>query len=338
MIGENKDANLDGERQQRETVGEVSYQRDRNEEVSTKSAEMECDKSSLLMTPKNEVFGSLPTTIFEQMSRLAVQHNAINLGQGFPDKELEGPLSMKEEVWRSMREESNQYPPMMGIQSLREALADHSKKYVGIDLDPSKQILVTNGATEALAAAFLGLLNTDDEVILFSPLYDSYVPMIRRAGARPVVLALKPPQWSLPNLEEILSVITSKTKLIVLNTPHNPTGKVFSLQEMQVLVDVCRQNTQVHVVLDEVYQHLVFPQHAHNSLASTPGMESRCIRIGSAGKTFSFTDFKVGWALGPGEMISSISKAHQFLVFTVNSALQRAVALGLCQENQFYER
>lgn len=285
----------------------------------------------------NVSFASLPTTVFEKMSRLAAENQAINLGQGFPDRELEGPMSMKEEVMRSLNVESNQYPPMMGVPSLRDALAEHSMRYVGVSVDASSEVLVTVGATEALAASFLGLLNAGDEVILFAPLYDSYVPMICRAGAKPVVLRLEPPTWALPDLETILSAVNSRTKLIVLNTPHNPTGKVFSESELNVIADVCRRHKHMCVLLDEVYQHLVFPGHRHISLASLPGMSPRCIRIGSAGKTFSFTDFKVGWALGPSSLISALAKAHQFMVFTVNSALQRSVALGLRQESQFYE-
>jgi aspartate/methionine/tyrosine aminotransferase len=283
----------------------------------------------------NATFCALPTTIFERMSRMAAETGSINLGQGFPDRELEGPASLKNEVFRSMQEESNQYPPMMGVPALHEAIAAHSSRYCGISLDARTQVLVTLGATEALAAAFLGLLNPGDEVLLFAPLYDSYVPMIRRAGGVPKILTLRPPSWDLPTFEEMEAAITRRTKLVVVNTPHNPTGKVLTVTELESIAALCRRH-DLYAVLDEVYQHLVFPGGEHVTLASLDGMVDRCLRIGSAGKTFSFTDFKVGWACGPQDMITAIAKAHQFMTFTVNSALQRAVALGLNQEHDFY--
>jgi aspartate/methionine/tyrosine aminotransferase len=283
----------------------------------------------------NDVFSSLPTTIFEQMSQLAAKHGSINLGQGFPDSELEGPASMKDEVTRSMREESNQYPPMMGIPELRQAIVDSSFNRAKLT---ANNVLVTLGASEALASSFLGLLNQGDEVIVFAPMYDSYIPMIRRAGATPVTVHLSPPNWNF-NVEALKASFTLKTKLIVINTPHNPTGKVFTTAELSTIAECMKLYPSVLAVLDEVYEHHVFPAlgKSHNTLAQFPQLEDRCIRIGSAGKTFSFTDFKVGWAVSANLLLlQAVAKAHQFLTFTVNSALQRAVAWGLQQEQSFY--
>jgi aspartate/methionine/tyrosine aminotransferase len=282
----------------------------------------------------NGTFSSLPTTVFEAMSRLAAEHKSINLGQGFPDTELEGPDRMKDIVTRSLAEESNQYPPMMGLPQLRQAVAQHSERHGGMAVDWTSEVLITVGATEALAAAFLGLLNAGDEVVLFAPLYDSYVPMIRRAGAHPRVINLAPPSWNF-TLQDLDDAFSARTKLVVLNTPHNPTGKVWTRDELESVAAAVRR-TGAYAILDEVYQHLVFPGHDHVSLRSLPGMLDRCLRIGSAGKTFSFTDFKVGWLTGPKILVSAVAKAHQFLTFTVNSALQRAVAHGLEKEEAFY--
>lgn len=282
----------------------------------------------------NDTFSSLPTTIFESMSRLAVEHASVNLGQGFPDNELEGPAAMKSEVSRSMLEETNQYPPLMGVPELRQAIAAHSLRYCGLEVDWRTQVLVTVGATEALAAAFLGLLNPGDEAVVFAPLYDSYVPMIRRAGAVPVTVTLRPPEWTFDPIE-LTAAFTPRTKLVVVNTPHNPTGKVWTEDELHFVAQLTVARN-AYAVLDEVYEHLVFPGSKHVTMRNMPGMTERAIRIGSAGKTFSFTDFKIGWVTGPTPMVSAVTKAHQFLVFTVNSALQRAVAKGLDQHTEFY--
>lgn len=282
----------------------------------------------------NSVFGSLPTTVFEKMSRAAAEHRSLNLGQGFPDRELEGPDSMKIIVTQSMLDYPNQYPPMMGIPELRQAVAAHSARHCDLTVDPASQVLITLGATEALASAFLGLLNPGDEVIVFAPLYDSYIPMIRRSGAIPITIDLHPPTWSIDKAQ-LEAAFSDKTKLIVVNTPHNPTGKVFTSEELGIIASLCLRH-DVYAVLDEVYEHLVYPGTEHRTMRALPGMEDRCIRIGSAGKTFSYTDFKIGWVTGPTAMVGALAKAHQFLTFTVNSALQRAVAHGLENEESFY--
>ncbi|KAI3436192.1 hypothetical protein D9Q98_002247 [Chlorella vulgaris] len=282
----------------------------------------------------NTTFSELPTTVFETMSLLAAKHQSTNLGQGFPDNELEGPASMKELVNSSMYEHSNQYPQLMGLPQLRQAVAAHSERHAGIPVDPQTEVLITVGATEALAAAFLGLLNAGDEVIFFEPSYDSYLPMVRRAGGVPRIVQLQQPNWSI-DAGELEAAFSPATKLLVLNTPHNPTGKVFSLQELQLIAGLCQKHGCL-CLLDEVYEHLVFPGHQHITLRSLPGMHDRCLRIGSAGKTFSFTAWKVGWITGPQALIAAVTKAHQFIVFTVPSAIQRAVAFGLDEEQSFY--
>lgn len=282
----------------------------------------------------NTTFSALPTTIFEVMSRLAAEHQSINLGQGFPDTELEGPSTLKDIVSKSMMAGPNQYPPMMGVPDLRQAVAAHSERYTDIKVDWSTETLITLGATEALASAFLGLLNPGDEVIIFEPVYDSYIPMIRRAGATVVKLQLKPPHWSF-DPAELVAAISTKTKLVVVNTPHNPTGKVFSVEELQLIAGLA-QRYDAYVLLDEVYEHLVFPTSKHITLRQLPDMLDRSFRIGSAGKTFSFTDFKIGWVTGCAPIVTAIAKAHQFLTFTVNSSLQKAVAYGLNNESNFY--
>lgn len=267
----------------------------------------------------NSTFSSLPTTIFEQMSLLAAKHQSTNLGQGFPDNELEGPESMKKVVSSSLYEHSNQYPPLMGLPELRQAVAAHSARHAGIPVDWQAETLVTVGATEALAAAFLGLLDAGDEVIFFEPLYDSYVPMARRAGAIPRIVQLYPPAWSI-DAAELEAAFSPQTKLLVLNTPHNPTGKVFGAEELQLIADLCQKHDCL-CLLDEVYEHLVFPGTRHTSLQSLPGMRERCLRV--------------GWLSGPHDLLAAVTKAHQFLIFTVPSALQRAVAYGLEQEEAF---
>ncbi|KAA6425183.1 MAG: transaminase [Trebouxia sp. A1-2] len=282
--------------------------------------------------PLNDLFTSLPTTIFTVMTNLAIKHKTINLGQGFPDEE--GPDKMKQLVGAATIDQHNQYPPMFGIPELRQAVARHSKAYGGIDVQWDTETLVTVGATEAIAASFLGILNEGDEVIMFDPMYDCYGSMAQRAGGIIKPVKLKVEDWSVDRTH-LQDAFSAKTKLVIVNTPHNPTGKVFSKEDLQFIADLCIQyNT--YVLLDEVYEHLVFEGSQHVSLRSLPGMQERSIRIGSAGKTFSFTAWKIGWVTGPCSLINAIAKAHQFLVFTVPSNLQRAVAYGLDNESSFF--
>lgn len=260
------------------------------------------------------------------MSKLAAAHNSVNLGQGYPDDE--GPDSMKRAAADALHAHHNQYPPMMGLPELRRAVAAHSEREQGIPCDWAAETLVTVGATEGIAAVFMGLCNPGDEVIVFEPLYDSYVGMCRQVGATLVPVQLQPPSWSI-DAAALAAAFSPRTKFVLVNTPHNPTGKVFSRAELELVARLARENG-AYVLSDEVYEHLTFPGAApHVSIRALPGMRARTLRLGSAGKTFSLTAWKVGWVEGPAALLAPCAKAHQFLTFTVPSSLQRAVAAGL---------
>lgn len=284
------------------------------------------------MKSGNTLLSSYGTTVFEVMSRLAVEHQAVNLGQGFPDEE--GPASVKQLAMQALADFPNQYPPMLGLPELRQAVAGHNARFYGLDCDWQREVMVTSGATEALAASLLALIEPGDEVILFEPLYDSYLPMVRRAGGIPKLIRLEPPHWSLPQAE-LAAAFSERTKLILLNTPMNPTGKVFSAEELAFIADLLVQH-DAYALCDEVYEHLVFHGRQHIPLLTLPNMRDRCVRIGSAGKTFSMTGWKVGYLTAAPHLLSVIAKAHQFLVFTTPPNLQRAVAYGLEHEGAWY--
>lgn len=284
------------------------------------------------MKEMNALFSSYGTSVFEVMSRLAMEHDTINLGQGFPDEE--GPESLFEVLRSTTREFPNQYPSMLGVPELRQAVARHNQRFYGIEVDWEREVMVSSGATESLAAAILAILNPGDEVIVFEPLYDSYLPMIARAGAIARIVRLEPPSWDIP-LDALEAVFNDRTKLLLLNNPMNPTGKVFTPEELSVIADLVNRY-DAYVVCDEVYEHLVFDGREHLPLMRLPGMRERCVRIGSAGKTFSMTGWKVGYMTGDAALLSVISKAHQFLVFTTPPNLQRAVAHGLDNEQAWY--
>jgi aspartate/methionine/tyrosine aminotransferase len=284
------------------------------------------------MKPANSILSSFGTTVFEVMTRLAIEHKTINLGQGFPDED--GPDSIKAMLDQATREGPNQYPPMLGIPELRQAVAAHGKRFYGLEVDWQTQVMVTSGATEALAASILALIEPGDEAVVFEPLYDSYVPMLRRAGAEVKLVRLQPPTWELPR-EELAAAFSDKTKLILLNTPMNPTGKVFTHDELSFIAGLVQQH-DTYAICDEVYEHLIFDGVKHLPLITLPGMAERAIRIGSAGKTFSMTSWKVGYLTAAPNLMSLIAKAHQFLVFTTPSNLQRAVAHGLDNEGAWY--
>lgn len=285
------------------------------------------------MSELNRVFDSLGTTVFTVMSGLAVEHGAINLGQGFPD--IDGPADIRAEAARRVVEGPNQYPPMQGVAELRQACADHDKRFYGLDYDWRTEVLVTSGATEALADCLMALLNPGDEAILIEPFYDCYLPIIEQAGATAKVLPLQPPNWSL-SAEALEKLFTDRTKLILLNTPMNPAGKVFTRAEIEIIAGLLDAH-DAYAVCDEVYEHLTFDDHRHVPLATLPGMRERCLRIGSAGKTFSLTGWKVGYIAGPERLIRTVAKAHQFVTFTTVPALQYAVALGLNQDTAYFE-
>jgi len=275
--------------------------------------------------PGNATLSSYGTTIFEAMSALAREHGAVNLGQGFPDDR--GPLAVREAAATYVIEGHNQYPPMMGLPALRQAVAAHDRRCYGLEVDWQTEVLVTSGATEALLDCFLGLLEAGDEVVLLEPAYDTYAPVIRRLGAVPRSVRLVPPSWALPH-EELARAFSDRTKLLVLNSPMNPAGKVFSRGELEVLAGLVQRHDAI-AVCDEVYEHLVFGGAEHVPLMTLPGMRERSLRIGSAGKTFSLTGWKVGYITGPAALLRPITKAHQFVTFTTPPNLQHAVALGL---------
>jgi N-succinyldiaminopimelate aminotransferase len=273
----------------------------------------------------NQVFAKLPTTIFTHMSALAVAHQAINLGQGFPDED--GPLAVREAAATALIEGPNQYPPMKGRIELRRAIAAHAKRFYDLDFDPETQVLVTSGATEALAAAILGLVGQGEEMVLIEPSYDSYRPIAEAAGATVKRVKLFAPGWRLTE-SCLRTAITPKTRAILINTPLNPIGRVFDREELDTLARMVR-DTEIVVICDEVYEHLMFDGRKVPPLIALPGMAERCVRIGSAGKMFSLTGWKVGWVTGPRALVEVVTKAHQFLTFTTPTALQLGVAYGL---------
>jgi N-succinyldiaminopimelate aminotransferase len=264
------------------------------------------------------------STIFSEMSALALATESINLGQGFPD--TDGPEAIKRAAIRAIEAGHNQYPPLNGIEELRRAIASHQQRYNALHFDPETEILVTAGATEAIAATLLSLCEIGDEVVMFEPYYDSYAACTAMAGAQRRVVQLHPPDWSFEE-SALEDAISDRTRLILLNTPHNPTGKVFTTSELQLIADACVRHDLI-AVTDEVYEHLVF-ESPHVSLATLPGMADRTITISSAAKTFSFTGWKVGWACARPELIAAVRSAKQFLTYVNAAPLQYAIAEGL---------
>jgi N-succinyldiaminopimelate aminotransferase len=281
----------------------------------------------------NSVLSNYGTTVFEVMSRLAIEHGSINLGQGFPDGN--GPDDVRAAAHEALDSSPNQYPPMMGVPELRQAVTAHNKRFYDIDSDWQTETIVTSGATEALAAALFGLIEPGDEVVLIEPLYDSYMPIIQRAGGIPRLVRVEPPHWTLPR-KELAAAFSNKTKLLLLNNPQNPTGKVFDDDELAFIADlVC--GFDAYAICDEVYEHLVFDGLKHSPLMNQPGMRERCIKIGSAGKTFSLTGWKVGYAIASPALMAPIAKAHQFLTFTTPPNLQKGTAYGLGKDDSYFD-
>lgn len=285
------------------------------------------------MKSANSVLSSYGTTIFEVMSRLAVEHGAINLGQGFPEG-LEPPALLQAAA-RAVLEGSQQYPSMMGTQALRQAVADHALRFYGLSVDPDREVMVTSGGTEALADCLFGLIEPGDEVVVIEPLYDSYLPIIRRAGGVARLVRLDPPNWSLPR-GAFEAAFNEKTKLLILNSPMNPTGKVFDESELSFIAQLL-ERFDAYCVCDEVYEHLVYDGRQHVPLITLPGMRERCLRIGSAGKTFSLTGWKVGYVTACPALLQPVAKAHQYITFTTPPNLQQAVAEGLASEDAYYK-
>ena len=284
------------------------------------------------MTTKLQGFG---TTIFAEMSALAVATGAVNLGQGFPDSD--GPPEVLDAAVDAIRSGVNQYPPGIGLPVLREAVARHQRRFYGLEHDPDTEVLVTAGATEALAGALLGLLEEGDEVVVFEPMYDSYQPCIALAGARTVPVLLRPDADRQYHFDpaDLRAAVTPRTRLIILNTPHNPTGKVFDAEELALVAEVAIEHDLV-VVTDEVYEHLVFPGATHVPIATLPGMAERTLTISSGGKTFNTTGWKIGWACGPAPLVSAARAAKQFLTYVNGAPFQPAIAAGLDLGDDFY--
>ena len=280
----------------------------------------------------NKIFADLPNTIFDVMSQAARDLNAINLGQGFPDDP--GPLDIREKAADAVLNGYNQYPSMMGIPELRQAVATHYGHWHGVKLDAMSEVMVTSGATEALTGSILGLVEPGDEVLVFQPMYDSYVPIIRLAGGIPKFLRLEPPHWRLPE-EAIRKAITPKTRYVILNNPLNPAAVVYPREDIEMLARICQEFNLI-AICDEVWEHVVFDGRAHIPLISIPGMRDRTVKIGSAGKMFGLTGWKVGFVCAAPHILRVLAKAHQFITFTTAPNLQVAVAYGLGKPDEYF--
>jgi N-succinyldiaminopimelate aminotransferase len=273
----------------------------------------------------------IPPTIFSEMSALAVRTGSVNLGQGFPD--VDGPPGVIARAVEALQNGQNQYAPGTGVPALREAIARHQGRHYGLDLDPDGQVCVTTGCTEGVAAALLGLVDEGDEVVVLEPYYDSYTAMIQMAGGVRRPVTLRWPDFRL-DVDELRAAVAPRTRFILLNSPHNPTGTVLTREELQAVADVAIEHDLV-VITDEVYEHLVFDDHEHVPLATLPGMFERTLTLSSAGKSYSFTGWKVGWASGPAELVGAVLAAKQWLTFTSGAPLQPAVAHALDHEAGF---
>ena len=272
----------------------------------------------------NPLYQQMRTSVFERMSSAAAQHGAVYLGQGFPD--FGWPEEILDAAARALKEGSNQYAPSRGLMPLREAVAAHYGRHHGQDLHPD-QVCVTSGATEALGAAILATVQPGDEAIVFTPAYDSYVPMIRRSGGTPVEIGLEPPHWRIER-QAVEAAITGRTRAIILNNPHNPAARLFGRDELETIAAVAREHDLI-VISDEVWEHVLLDGERFMPLASLPGMAERTIKVGSAGKIFSLTGWKVGWIVAAPQLADVVARAHQFLTFATAPNLQAAVAHGL---------
>ncbi len=272
----------------------------------------------------NERLVEFGTTIFAEMSALALATGAINLGQGFPD--TDGPREVADAAVAAIRAGHNQYPPGLGIADLRLAVAEHQKRFYNLDFDPDTEVLITAGATEAIAAVMLSLLEPGDEVVLFEPYYDSHIAGIAMAGAERRLVTLRPPHYRF-DPDELARAIGPRTRMIVVNSPHNPTGKVFNRAELEFIAELCREHDLL-AVTDEVYEHLAYDGE-HIPLVSLPGMRERTISVSSGGKTFSFTGWKIGWVCAEPELRDAVTAAKQFLTFVNGAPFQHAIGVGL---------
>jgi N-succinyldiaminopimelate aminotransferase len=276
--------------------------------------------------------GRLGVTIFEEMTTLAVHTGAINLGQGFPDED--GPLEIREAARAAIAAGANQYAPGKGLPELREAVAAHQQRFYGLSPDPATEIVVTTGATEAIAASLLAFAGPGDEVLTLEPFYDSYGAVIGLSGATHVTAPLLAPDF-MPDMAALEAAFSPRTKVVLLNNPHNPTGAVFPRHVLQRIVELARTHNSI-IVTDEVYEHLTFGVR-HIPVASLPGAADRTITISSAGKTFSLTGWKIGWLTGPEDLVSAVRTVKQFLTYSSGTPFQSAIALGLALPDSFYE-
>jgi N-succinyldiaminopimelate aminotransferase len=275
----------------------------------------------------------LGTTIFAEMSALAARTGSVNLGQGFPD--TDGPDSLLEDAIAAIRAGANQYPPGRGVPALRQAIVDHQKRFYGLEYDPDTEVLVTTGATEAIAAALLAYVEPGDEVIALEPYYDSYAAGIAMAGGHRVPVTLRAPDYRL-DLDELRAAVTPRTKVLLINSPHNPTGSVLTDAELRGIADLAIEHDLV-VITDEVYEHLIYDGLQHHPLASYDGMAERTVSISSAGKTFSVTGWKIGWVTGSPSVVTAVNTAKQFLTFTSGAPFQPAVANALALGNEYFD-
>lgn len=273
------------------------------------------------------------TSIFAEMTHLANEYQAINLGQGFPD--FPTPDFLKAAAQDAIAQEINQYAPSVGRQRLRQAVAQKMARDYGHEVNPDTEVLITHGATEAIFASILGLVNPGDEVIIGEPFYDSYLPAVQMAGGIPRFYQLQPPNWAI-DFDYLAGLFNHKTKLILINTPHNPTGKVFTADEMSQIAVLCLEH-DVLALVDEVYEHIIFDEYQHVTMAKLPGMRPRTLHISSLGKTFSATGWKVGWVVAPPELTQAAFRAHQFMTFCGAAPLQEAAAVALETATTYYE-
>jgi N-succinyldiaminopimelate aminotransferase len=276
----------------------------------------------------------LGTTIFARMSVLALETGSVNLGQGFPD--TDGPDWVLDAAVEAMRTGHNQYAPGLGVPELRHAIAAHQERFYGQLLDPDREVVVTTGATEAVASALLGLVDPGDEVIALEPYYDSYVACIQMAGGVRRPVTLRAPHFRL-DVDELRAAVSDRTRVLLLNTPHNPTGTVLDAAELQAVADLAVEHDLV-VISDEVYEHLTYDGLTHTPIATLPGMAERTLTISSSGKTFSLTGWKVGWACGPEPLVQALMTAKQFLTYTSGAPLQPAIATALGAPDAFFEQ
>jgi len=285
------------------------------------------------MSAMSQRVAGFGTTVFVEINTLARQYNAVNLGQGAPD--FDGPQEVLAAAVEAVNGALNQYAPGIGMPVVRDAIAMHAERFYGQKLNSDTDVLVTTGATEGVFAAVLGLTDPGDEAIVFEPVYDTYVPNLVMAGVTPRYVPLRGKNWEF-DPDELAKAFNSRTRAIIINTPHNPTGKVFSRDELRAIAELCQKHDVV-AITDEVYEHILYDDAMHTRLATLPGMRERTLTVSSLGKTFSVTGWKIGWAIGPAALVNAVNQAHQFITFAVASPLQAAAATALRLPFSFFE-